>query len=158
MIVCDKYQSSPAVSSVERQGEKKIKKIKKNKFFVLSNLIKMNFSYLPLLAKDWLLERYTSTTWPTTTTTSTSILSVGLISYVSLVALLRYRRRNQIQQKFNYGSKRMTDEEAWEILWDLSNLEFPFTYLQALQFALFKVSNYYPFFYLLLVLFFFYLP
>lgn len=69
---------------------------------------------------------------------------LGPMGYLLLVALLRHRRRHQIQKQFNYATReslsRMTDDEAWQILMKLATLEFPFINLTAIQFALFRVS------------------
>lgn len=65
-------------------------------------------------------------------------------AYMLLVRALRYQRLNQMYKDFDYPTResyaRMTDDDAWKILLNLGQVEFPFTYLKALQFALFKVS------------------
>lgn len=69
----------------------------------------------------------------------------GLVpAYMLLVRALRYQRLKQMHKEFNYPTResfaRMTDDDAWKILLNLGQVEFPFTYLKALQFALFKVN------------------
>ncbi|EAS31447.3 uncharacterized protein CIMG_06926 [Coccidioides immitis RS] len=63
-------------------------------------------------------------------------------AYLLLVSALRYRRIKQMQKEFNYPTREslanMTDDDAWKILLIIGQLEFPFTYLKALQFALFR--------------------
>lgn len=66
-----------------------------------------------------------------------------LIAYPLLVSLLRFRRIQWLHQKYKYPNRaslaKMTDDEAWEIQKVLLQLEFPFIYIKALQFALFRV-------------------
>ena len=65
-------------------------------------------------------------------------------AYLLLVYALRYQRLRKMQRDFKYPAREsfanMTDDDAWKILLNLGQLEFPFMYLKALQFALFKVS------------------
>ncbi|KAE8408632.1 hypothetical protein BDV37DRAFT_278641 [Aspergillus pseudonomiae] len=67
---------------------------------------------------------------------------VPLTAYLVLVSFLRFRRLRWLHKKYNYSGReslaRMTDTEAWEIQKILFELEFPFMFFQALQFALFK--------------------
>ncbi|KAE8355566.1 hypothetical protein BDV28DRAFT_128689 [Aspergillus coremiiformis] len=66
----------------------------------------------------------------------------SLIVYPLLVSLLRFRRQQWLHQKYRYATReslaKMTDDEAWEIQKVLLELEFPFLYVKALQFGLFK--------------------
>ena len=66
-----------------------------------------------------------------------------LVAYPFLVSLLRFRRVQWVHQKFKFPNRaslaKMTDDEAWEIQKVLLQLEFPFIYIKALQFALFRV-------------------
>lgn len=69
---------------------------------------------------------------------------VGTAGYLLLVAVLRKRRLRQLEKKHNYRSRKdlakMTDDEAFQIIKSTVQQEFPFTFLIALQFALFRVS------------------
>jgi len=62
--------------------------------------------------------------------------------YPTLVALFRYQRLRQTLEQYPYTSRRsfssMTNEHAFYIQQILGELEFPFTYEKALQFALFR--------------------
>lgn len=67
-----------------------------------------------------------------------------LLAYPLLISLLRFRRLHQLHEKYSKYSTResltqMTDDEAFEIQKQLAQLEFPFIYKKALQFALFRV-------------------
>lgn len=68
-----------------------------------------------------------------------------LLGYPLLVAYLRHRRERQMRKKFNYPTrdsmKAMTVDDACAIIKYLAELEFPFMYFKALQFALFKVGH-----------------
>lgn len=68
-----------------------------------------------------------------------------LIAYPILISLLRFRRQHQLHERFNFPTReslaRMTDNEAWEIQKILAQYEFPFIYIKALQFALFRVPS-----------------
>lgn len=72
-----------------------------------------------------------------------------LIAYPLLVSLLRFRRVQWLHQKYKFPNRaslaKMTDDEAWEIQKVLLQLEFPFLYVKALQFALFRVRLLFPF-------------
>ncbi|KAJ9316910.1 hypothetical protein DTO271D3_2649 [Paecilomyces variotii] len=67
---------------------------------------------------------------------------VGLVIYPTIVSLLRFRRLRKLHRRYHYPTResmaRMTDNEAWEIQKVISELEFPFMYIKALQFALFR--------------------
>ncbi|KLJ09883.1 hypothetical protein EMPG_14698 [Blastomyces silverae] len=67
---------------------------------------------------------------------------LGPAVYLITVALLRNRRMKKNAKKFNYQTResmaRMSDDDAWNILLDAGQMEFPFIYLKALQFALFR--------------------
>lgn len=67
-----------------------------------------------------------------------------LLAYPVVVSLLRFRRVNELQEKYKKYETReamseMTDDEAFEIQKQMIQLEFPFIYIKALQFALFRV-------------------
>lgn len=79
------------------------------------------------------------------TTTPRQLLPYALailIAYPFLVSLLRFRRSQWLHQKYRYPTReslaKMTDDEAWEIQKVLIQLEFPFLFVKALQFALFR--------------------
>ncbi|EAW07745.1 uncharacterized protein ACLA_024610 [Aspergillus clavatus NRRL 1] len=63
-------------------------------------------------------------------------------AYPILCSLLRFRRMRWLHRKYDFPTReslaRMTDDEAWEIQKVLLQLEFPFFYIKALQFALFR--------------------
>ncbi|KAJ5291250.1 hypothetical protein N7478_000501 [Penicillium angulare] len=65
-----------------------------------------------------------------------------LIGYPLLVRSLRYKRLNDMKKKYKFPTResmgKMTDEEAYEIQKQIGTLEFPFMYVKALQFALFR--------------------
>lgn len=73
---------------------------------------------------------------------------VGLVIYPTIVSLLRFRRLRKLHRRYHYPTResmaRMTDNEAWEIQKVISELEFPFMYIKALQFALFRVRENFP--------------
>ncbi|KAI9928851.1 hypothetical protein ASPWEDRAFT_348221 [Aspergillus wentii DTO 134E9] len=81
-----------------------------------------------------------------TTSSSSQIFSyalVLLVSYPILISLLRFRRVNRLHQKYAKYSTReslaqMTDDEAFEIQQAMVKFEFPFFFITALQFALFR--------------------
>ena len=65
-----------------------------------------------------------------------------LLAYPLLVSFLRYRRLKSILQKFPYPDRAsfagMTDNDAQLIQCSTAQLEFPFTFEKAIQFALFR--------------------
>lgn len=65
-----------------------------------------------------------------------------LLLYPLLVAFLRYDRLRSTRKTYGYTTRRsfahMTDDDASEIQLTISQLEFPFTFQKALQFALFR--------------------
>lgn len=63
--------------------------------------------------------------------------------YLLVCSTLRFRRRDALQKGFpNRASlARMTTVEAQSIVNKLAELEFPYTFLTSLQFALFKVCQ-----------------
>ncbi|KAH1957508.1 hypothetical protein CDV57_07850 [Aspergillus fumigatus] len=66
-----------------------------------------------------------------------------LTAYLTLTLSLRFQRLRSIQAKYHKYSTRasfasMTDHDAWAIQKRILQLEFPFTALKALQFALFR--------------------
>lgn len=70
---------------------------------------------------------------------------IGPAGYLLLVAVLRKSRLRQMQKESKYRTRKdmakMTDYEAHKIIRKIVQLEFPFTFLIALQFALFRVSH-----------------
>jgi hypothetical protein len=81
--------------------------------------------------------------------TTSSSAGVLLALYLTLVRLLRYRRRNNILRKYGYCSRRhnrqvmasMTLDEASAIQREIAQLEFPTTFERSLGFAILKVSG-----------------
>lgn len=65
-----------------------------------------------------------------------------ILLYLVIVALLRHQRLRQTLKAFPYNTRSsfssMTDADAAQIQLVLSELEFPFTFEKALQFALFR--------------------
>ena len=68
-------------------------------------------------------------------------LGAGL-SYMALVRLLRYHKRNSVARKYPYKTRddfgKMTADDAQAILKLVFEVEFPFLAEKALQFALFR--------------------
>ncbi|EAW22782.1 uncharacterized protein NFIA_014740 [Aspergillus fischeri NRRL 181] len=66
----------------------------------------------------------------------------GLAAYPVLCSFLRFRKMRWLHRKYNFPTReslaRMTDDEAWEIQRVLLQQEFPFFFIKALQFALFR--------------------
>ena len=66
-----------------------------------------------------------------------------LLAYPLLTSLLRFRRHHNLHERYHFPTREsfshMTDDQAWEIQKVLAQLEFPFIYIKALQFALFRV-------------------
>lgn len=64
------------------------------------------------------------------------------LSHLSVVAFLRYRRLHSTLVKYPYPTRTsfasMTNEDAYLIQQEISELEFPFTFEKSLQFALFR--------------------
>jgi hypothetical protein len=73
------------------------------------------------------------------------VLPAVIAAYPVLSSLLRFRRVRQLHRQYPYATResmsRMTDREAWEIQKEIAQLEFPFIFVKALQFALFRVSS-----------------
>jgi hypothetical protein len=69
----------------------------------------------------------------------------GLAAYPVLCSFLRFRKMRWLHRKYNFPTReslaRMTDDEAWEIQRVLLQQEFPFFFIKALQFALFRVRH-----------------
>ncbi|KAL2006117.1 hypothetical protein VTN00DRAFT_9771 [Thermoascus crustaceus] len=67
---------------------------------------------------------------------------LGFLAYPALVSLLRFRRLRSLHKKYHYPTREsmaeMTNDDAWEIQKATAQLEFPFMYTKALQFALFR--------------------
>jgi hypothetical protein len=70
-------------------------------------------------------------------------VAIVAVTYPLLVSTLRFRRMKEIEKEFHFPTResmaKMTDDQAWKIQLRLSQLEFPFTYVKSLQFALFRV-------------------
>lgn len=68
--------------------------------------------------------------------------------YTVLVSLLRFQRLRSLHSRYNFPTRAsmasMTLQQAWEIQKTMAQLEFPFIYIKALQFALFRVSTFFP--------------
>lgn len=73
---------------------------------------------------------------------------LAFMAYLGLIRILRCHRIKQLQNFYGYHTRasmaRMTDHEAWEIQKTMSQLEFPFIFEKSLQFALFRVSLFFP--------------
>lgn len=78
-------------------------------------------------------------TWDTLLYTAIPLL----LAYPLLTSLLRFHRHHNLHKHYHFPTResfsRMTDDQAWEIQKVLAQLEFPFIYIKALQFALFRV-------------------
>lgn len=70
---------------------------------------------------------------------------VTIAGYVALCRMLRYRRREKEHSKRPYRSredlKKMTAEDAWEIVKYIQGCEFPWISKKALSFALFRYAR-----------------
>ncbi|PLB43811.1 hypothetical protein P170DRAFT_418160 [Aspergillus steynii IBT 23096] len=91
----------------------------------------------------WALRPSTFTTSLDFSSRQFRILIVTIVAaYPILVSLLRFRRVRWLHRKYHYPTReslsRMTDNDAWEIQKTLLQFEFPFLYIKALQFALFR--------------------
>ncbi|ERF71138.1 hypothetical protein EPUS_08933 [Endocarpon pusillum Z07020] len=68
-----------------------------------------------------------------------------LFTYLLIVRALRYRRMKKLEHSFGYGTRKplgeMTLDDAAAILLELSEMEFPFSFLNSTQFALFRVRD-----------------
>lgn len=67
----------------------------------------------------------------------------GLLAYASLCRLLRFRRLKQMHRKYGFGApdkpfSSMTNEQAHEILLEISEAEFPTEFERGLQLALLR--------------------
>lgn len=76
--------------------------------------------------------------------------TVGLlIAYPLIINSLRHRRLRKLEKKFYFPTResmaKMTDEEAFQIQKETAQLEFPFMFVKAGQFALFRVRKYISF-------------
>lgn len=73
---------------------------------------------------------------------SWTYLILAVILYPTVLAFLRYRRLRQLNQKYPYKTRAsfasMTNTDAFYIQQALVELEFPFIFEKALQFALFR--------------------
>ncbi len=74
-------------------------------------------------------------------------LMPALLAYPLLTASLRFQRMKYLRRKFKYDTREsfstMTNDDAWKILQAIAQLEFPWTFEKALQFALFRVCDIY---------------
>ncbi|KAJ5166834.1 uncharacterized protein N7482_005615 [Penicillium canariense] len=65
-----------------------------------------------------------------------------LVGYPLLTSGLRYQRLRTLHKKYPYATRadmaKMTDDHAFEIQKSVAQLEFPFMFIKALQFALFR--------------------
>lgn len=72
-----------------------------------------------------------------------SMLVFILLAYGLLVRGLRFRRMKELQRSFGYTSRKslgkMTFDDAAAIHLELSEMEFPFSFLNSTEFALFRV-------------------
>lgn len=98
----------------------------------------------------------TNTTIPLSPSSPTSFLSshkttilLLLTTYLLLVHILRYSRRDAMLKKFGYTTReslaKMTNTDAQAIMSNLGELEFPRFFKMSLQFALFKVSVFFSY-------------
>lgn len=68
----------------------------------------------------------------------------GLLAYSSLCHMLRFQRLRSLQRKYTFGTpsrpslSSMTDQEAYEILTEIAEAEFPALFEKGLQLALFR--------------------
>jgi hypothetical protein len=74
---------------------------------------------------------------------SPAAIAVAVVAgYITLCRSLRYSRRDSEQAKRPYKTredfKKMTAEEAWDIIRIVQSCEFPWISKKALSFALFK--------------------
>lgn len=72
-------------------------------------------------------------------------LIVTSISYMVVVRRFRYRRRAKIESPFGPGKRdlsSMTIKEAYSIMTELQELEFPYAFSKARKIALLKVKSY----------------
>lgn len=77
---------------------------------------------------------------------STAYLAILAITYLGIVRIVRYRRRDQVATDYEGTPGRslasMTVGDAYVIQRDLSELEFPHIFSISIFFALFKVSDF----------------
>lgn len=70
-------------------------------------------------------------------------LMAALLAYPLLTASLRFQRVKYLKRKFKFDTREslagMTNDDAWEIQQSIAELEFPYAFEKALQFALFRV-------------------
>jgi len=72
-----------------------------------------------------------------------SLLVICLAGYLLIVRNLRYRRKSNIEAPFVKGNRplsSMTTEEAYDIMMQLQELEFPYAFAKARKIALLKVG------------------
>ncbi|VUC30925.1 unnamed protein product [Clonostachys rosea] len=83
-------------------------------------------------------------TWAIVRTYIYFFFSLIFVAYLILVRSYRYARRDEIEAKFKSGGRElstMTGEEAFEILTQLQELEFPYAFAKARQMALLKAGG-----------------
>lgn len=74
--------------------------------------------------------------------TNVILLAIILISYITMTRKFRYRRKARIEAPFGPGKRglsSMTVNEAYTILTELQELEFPYAFAKARKLALLKV-------------------
>ena len=73
------------------------------------------------------------------------VLAITAFVYLVVVQLLRYRRRDRVQQRYGRHPRAFLADmklgEAFEIVRDLAELEFPTIFPGSVFFALFKVGG-----------------
>ncbi|KAI0009033.1 hypothetical protein F4779DRAFT_584266 [Xylariaceae sp. FL0662B] len=72
------------------------------------------------------------------------LAAVGLVGYMALVRILRYRRKAELEAPFSNGRRplsSMTTGEAYEIMRQLQELEFPYAFAKARRIALLKAGG-----------------
>ncbi|OAP64973.1 hypothetical protein AYL99_00945 [Fonsecaea erecta] len=76
------------------------------------------------------------------TPTQSLALAIGCIAYLLIVRALRFQRRDALLCRFGYGTVKpmgaMTFEDAASIHHELAEMEFPFSFLNSMEFALFR--------------------
>lgn len=75
---------------------------------------------------------------------ATVVLAIAAVVYLAVVQLLRYRRRDRVERRYGRHPRAflvdMKLDEAFEIVRDLAELEFPTIFPGSVFFALFKVG------------------
>ena len=75
---------------------------------------------------------------------ATVVLAIAAVVYLAVVQLLRYRRRDRVERRYERHPRAflvdMKLDEAFEIVRDLAELQFPTIFPGSVFFALFKVG------------------